>query len=405
MTTDIFVARQPILDRRQEVHAYELLFRSSLDQAADGASQDQASFQMLHTSLLGFGLDLLLGEKRGLVSASRQVLVEEIYHVLPRDRAVIGLTPSVTPTAEVVEACQALKRAGYRLALEDFVRRPEMAPLAELADVIMVDFPALTSAERRALIREFVPRRVELVAERIEHRPQFAEAMEEGFTHFQGYFFCEPEILTRTDVPAFKRNCVRFMAELQRPELDLDRLEGIIKQEVALAVKLLRYLNSAGFGWRHEVRSIKHALRVLGERATRKWCSLIALAVLGEDKPSALVVTSMVRAQFLEQIGREAGMGSRDTDFFLAGMLSTLDALLGCPMEEALEAMPVPAEVRHTLMGRATSLSPVWNVAIAYERAEWDRLKELGELAGVSVGRLPGIYRQSVQWVDRIYRM
>ena len=167
-------------------------------------------------------------------------------------------------------------------------------------------------------------------------------------------------MLSAADVPAYNRNCVRFIAELNCPELDLDRLGAIIKQEVALAVKLLRYLNSAGFGWRHEVTSIKHALRVLGERAARKWCSLMALTVLGEERPSQLVVSSLVRAQFADQVGMEGGPRSRGVDLFLTGMLSTLDVLIGRPMEEALSQIPVSQEIRDTLLGRTTTLSPTW---------------------------------------------
>lgn len=402
--TEIFVARQPIFDRRQQVYGYELLFRSSLENAFHADNQDQASFEMLHTALLGFGLDALLGDKPGFVNASREVLLQEFYLVLPRDRTIIELVETVEPTPEIVAACRALKEAGYRLALDDFTRRPAMAPLADLADVIKVDMLMASESERRAIVREFAPRRVQLVAEKVETRAQVEEATEEGFTHFQGYFFCEPEVLHTADVPAFKRNCVRFMAELHRPELDFDKLEQIIRQEVALAVKLLRYLNSAGFGWRHEVTSIYHALRVLGERAARKWCSLVALTVLGSDRPPQLVMTSLLRAQFAEQVGREAGLGARDVDLFLVGMLSTLDGLLGLPMSAALARMPVAAEIRDTLLGRRTGLSAVWDLVLAYERAEWSRLSELAGAADVSVGRLPGLYRNSVQWVDRIFR-
>lgn len=400
----MFVTRQPILDRREQVFGYELLFRSGLDNAFHAENQDQASFEMLHTALLGFGLDTLLGDRLGFINASREVLLQEFYLVLPRERSIIELVETMELTNEVIHACEALKAAGYRLALDDFVRRPGMALLAGMADVIKVDFQATPEAERRAIVREFAPRQVHLVAERIETRQEFAQASAEGFTHFQGYFFCEPEILSTTDVPAFKRNCVRFMAELHRPELDFDRLDEIIRQEVALAVKLLRYLNSAGFGWRHEVTSIKHALRVLGERAARKWCSLMALTVLGDDRPAQLVVTSLVRAQFAEQLGREAGLGSRDVDLFLIGMLSTLDGLLGRPLTEALERIPVANEIRDTLLGRRTSLSAVWSLVLAYERAQWGLIKELADAADVSVGRLPGLYRNAVQWVDRIYK-
>lgn len=403
-STDLFVARQPILDRRQEIHGYELLFRSSLDNAFHHKDQDQASFEMLHTSLLGFGLDVLLGERTGYVNASKEVLLQEFYLVLPRDRTVIEVVDSVQPTAEVLEACRGLKKAGYRLALDDYVRRPEMAPLAEIADVVKVDYLATSEADRRTIVKEFAPRKTQLVALKVETRAQFTQAMSEGFTHFQGYFFCEPEVLRASDVPAYKRNCIRFMSEINRAELDVDRLEAIIREEVALTVKLLRYLNSAGFGWRHEVTSIKHALRVLGERAARKWCSLMALTVLGDDRPAQLVVTSMVRASFAESVGREAGLGARVSDLFLVGMLSTLEGLLGRPLEETLAAMPVAEDVRDTLLGHRTKLAPVWDLVQAYEKAEWNKLKDLAKAADISAGRLPGLYRDSVQWVDRIFK-
>jgi EAL and modified HD-GYP domain-containing signal transduction protein len=406
MTThsDIYVARQPILDRRQEVYGYELLFNTGPDDVDHADNQDQASFEMLHTALVGFGLDTLLGDKTGIVTASREVLLQEFYLVLPRERTILRLAGTMEATPEVVRACEALRHAGYRLAVDDFVRRPGLAPLADRVDVMIVGHGAVSEGDRRAMVREFAPRKVTLVAAGLETRPQFAQAQQEGFTHFQGHYFCQPEVLSAADVPAYKRNCIRFLAELHRPELNIDQLEVVIRQEVALTVKLLRYLNSAGFGWRHEVSSIKHALRVLGERATRKWCSLMALTVLGDDQPSPLVVTSLVRAQFAEQIGREAGLGSRDVDLFLIGMLSTLDSLLGRPMAEALAAIPLASEIRETLLGRRTILSPVWNLVLAYERAEWGRLKDLADLADVSVGRLPGLYRNAVQWVDRIYK-
>lgn len=383
---------------------YELLFQSGLGSGAEGESPDQASFEMLHTVLLGFGLDALLGDKLGFVKVAHDVLTQELYLVLPRERTVLELAETVEPSAEVLDSCRALKSAGYRLALDDFVRRPVLSPLADLADIIKVDCRATTEADRRALVREFGPRKVQLVAEGVETREAFAAAVEEGFTLYQGYFFCEPELLRTPDVPAFKRNCVQFMTELHRPELDFDRLERVIKQEVALAVKLLRYLNSAGFGWRHEVTSIKHALRVLGETAARKWCSLMALTVMGDDRPSQIVVQSLVRAMFAEQVAREAGFGQRSPDFFLIGMLSSLEVLIGRPMAEILTQIPVSHEIRDTLLGRSTTLSPIWGLVLAYERAEWDQVRQLATLADVSAGRLPGLYRDSVQWVDRIYR-
>lgn len=131
----------------------------------------------------------------------------------------------------------------------------------------------------------------------------------------------------------------------------------------------------------------------------------MALTELGEDKPAELVVTSLVRSQFAEPAGMEARMGSRRPDRLLIGMLSTLDTQLGRPMDEALDQMPLPQEVRDTLLGRTTSMSPVWRLVLAHESAQWEQLKEFGAATDVPVGRLPVLYRNAVQWVDRIHRM
>ena len=402
--SEIFVARQAVLDRRQEVHGYELLFRSGLDAPARADTPDRASFEMLHTALLGFGLDSLLGDRAGYLPASRDVLLQEFYLILPKERTVLQVAEGVAPDDQVVTACRVLRERGYSLAIDDFLRRPDLLPLATLADVMRVDYTGTPEAERRAIVREFLPRKVRLLATNVDTRLQFADAAREGFTHFQGYFFAEPELLSTPDVPAYKRNCMRFMTELHRPELNFDRLDELIRQEVALTVKLLRYLNSAGFGWRHEVTSIKQALRVLGEDATRKWCSLIALTVMGGDKPAQVVQTSMLRAALAEQVGTEAGLAGLSLDLFLTGMLSTIDVLLGRPMEEALAQMPLSVEVRNTLLGKRTRLSTVWQLVLAYERADWPQVKELAQAADLSPGRLPFIYRNAVQWVDRIYK-
>jgi EAL and modified HD-GYP domain-containing signal transduction protein len=167
-------------------------------------------------------------------------------------------------------------------------------------------------------------------------------------------------------------------------------------------VKLLRYLNSAGFGWRHEVTTIRQALRILGERPMKKWASLVALTMLGEDKPVELVVTSMVRAQFCEQIGLAGALPGREADLFLAGLLSTLDALLDQPMEQVLSKMAVPADIKATLLGRPTRLAEVLALATAYDRGDWERVGGIAQGLGVPDASLPGLYRQSIDWVTKI---
>ena len=209
-------------------------------------------------------------------------------------------------------------------------------------------------------------------------------------------------MVTGKDVTPVKANLVRLIQEVNRPELDFDALEALIKREVALSVKLLRYLHSAGFGWRHEVSTISQALRVLGERPTRKWASLVALTLIGEDKPVELVVTSLVRAQFCEELGAEGALPETVADLFLTGLLSTLDALLDRPLEQVLEQMAVSDDIRHALLGGDNHLADTLGLAVAYDRADWERVELLARKIAFPESRVPEAYRRAVEWVYRI---
>lgn len=399
---DLFVARQPILDRHRNVVAYELLFRSGLQNAFGNADPNKASVQMLDTTLLGFGLDSLLGGKSGYFNATRDVLVKQHWALLPHEHCVIEVLETVDPDADVVQACKAAKAAGYRLALDDFVFRPDYEALLSLTDVVKVDFLTTKGPERKRLAEQFRPRGITMLAEKVENYEEFQSGLEAGYELFQGYFFCRPEMVTGKDVPAVKSNLLRLIQEVNRPELNFDQLEKVIKSEVALSVRLLRYLRSAGFGWRHDIESIGQALRVLGESNTRKWASLVALTMIGDDKPQELITTSLVRAQLCEQLGIEANLPDRHSDLFLAGLLSTLDALLDKPMDQILSQLSVTDEIREALTNGDNMVGGALQLAVSYDRGDWDRVAELVPRIALPAPVLPTAYRNAVDWVSKL---
>ena len=146
-----FIARQPIFDRRQAVFAYELLFRSSFENYFNASDGDRASSDVIESSLLVFGLDRLLGGHRAFVNVTRRVLLEDLVYLLPAARVVVELLEEIQPDAEVLAACRRLKRAGYTIALDDYVHRSDLEPLVALADIVKIDFRATSSDERKRL--------------------------------------------------------------------------------------------------------------------------------------------------------------------------------------------------------------------------------------------------------------
>ncbi len=305
--------------------------------------------------------------------------------------------------ARMIAACKTLKQSGYLLALDDFVFRTEFEPLLPFADIVKVDLLGTSPEMRREHSQRLLDRGVQLLAEKVETHEQFTEAAGLGYRYFQGYFFCRPEMVSRKELSASKTQCLQFLKELNRLEIDYDRLEQVIKREVSLSVRLLRFLNSAAFGWRDRVTSIKQALILLGETPLRKWGALVALRLLGDDKPAELISTCLVRARLCELLAPRVQLESREMDLFFMGMLSVVDALVGRPMNEVLEELSVAPEIREALLGADTRFGHVLALILAYERADWATIEARAEVLGLPEDVLPELFSCSLTWAREIF--
>jgi c-di-GMP-related signal transduction protein len=402
---EIFIARQPILDTGRTVRAYELLFRDSLQNTFSAHDGTEATRQVMVNGFIHFGMPMLTGGRRAFINITREVLLREYVLLFPKTSVVAEILEVVEPDAETVGACRHLKENGYTIALDDFAQLEGYEALLELADIVKIDLRA-TNAEQRHLIVQRarqINRRIQLLAEKVETHEELNQALDEGFTLFQGYFFAKPEILHKKEVPGNKLQYLRLLGELHRPELDIEHLEALIRNDVSLSYRLLRYINSAFFGWRSEIRSLKHALVLLGERDIRKWASLVALSCLGEDKPLALLITGLTRARFAEMVAAATGMAEQADHLFLVGAFSVIDAILDRPLSEALSGLAIPAEVHATLLGKPGPARERFELVIAYEQADWSRLSSLAHSIGMEEARIPEMYAGAVSWAEKSF--
>lgn len=399
---ELFVARQPIFLPDRKVAAYELLFRTSAANVFPvGVDPDKASIEIMAHAISVFGLDALVGPHlSAYINVTRRVMVEQLYACLPPGRFVLELLETLRPDEETLAACRAAREAGFGLALDDFAGQAQLAGFLPHVDVIKVDF-RLASGEARARIAEqFAGAGVRLLAEKVENEAELNEACRLGYTHFQGFFFCKPEMVSRHDVPVSKLVYLQFLSELNRDNLDFTRLEQVIKQDVALSLKLLRYLKSAAFGWRSEITSIKHALALLGERAFRRWASVLALAVLASDRPVELLSLSLVRARFCELLAPAVGYSARSLDLFLVGLFSLMDAVVQRPLPDLLREVSLPRDLVEALTpeGPTNRMRTTLELSVAYERAQWPEVERCCAQLGVNASHLPQIYQEAVGW-------
>lgn len=394
-----FVARQPILTADEKVFGYELLFRDGVEDFFSCPDLDHASRNTLNTSML-LGLDVLCDGRRAFINCTRDILLKEYMTLLPSGQAVVEILESVPSDELVLAACQNLKAAGYMIALDDFGVGDPREALTDLADIIKVDLRATSAADAAVMVKRYGPWRCRMLAEKVETREEFVAAKKAGFVYFQGYFFRRPEILTAHEIPANRVNYLRMLTAVSKPELDVREIENVVKGEASLCYRLLRYLNSAAFGFANEIHSVRHALAILGEREVRRWIRLVATLAAGQGKSNDLVLTALVRARFCELLSPKIPHG--DSDLFLMGLLSLMDAILEIPMSQVLDHVPIDQETRSMLLGGASHLRPFYQLMLAQESGEWETASHLTAQLHLVESEVAECYWKAMQWAREV---
>jgi c-di-GMP-related signal transduction protein len=393
-----YVARQPIIDREEKVFGYELLFRDGLENTFTGDT-DEASRATLDRSLL-MGLDILCDGRRAFVNCTRDTLIKGLVTLLPSASTVVEVLETVPPDPDVIAACRGLKEAGYLIALDDYVADDPRQALAEIADIIKVDLQLTTEEQRVDLIKQYGPWRCRMLAEKIETHGDFVTARDQGFVYFQGYFFRRPEMLNTRDVPANRMNYLRMLQAVSQPELEVAGLERLIKSEASVCYRLLRYLNSPAFGLKSEIHSVRHALSMLGEREVRRWVRLVAAVGAGQEKPSDLVLSALVRGRFGELLQPLVPHG--ESDLFLLGLLSLIDAMLEMSMADILEKVPLDRETKAVLLGQPSVLRPVYQLMLTHESGEWEAAAQLSGNLHLDSEEVASYYWRAQQWAREV---
>jgi EAL and modified HD-GYP domain-containing signal transduction protein len=393
-----YVARQPILDAKRSLRAYELLFRDSPENRCIAEDPDFASKKTVDTAVL-FGLDALSDGHSVFLNCTHDFIVDGLPTLFPSETTVIEILESARPTAELVRAVKQLRDLGYRIALDDFVSQPGYEALIGMADIIKIDFRQSSRDECAAFVAEYSGEGRDMLAEKLETEEEFRFALDLGYSLFQGYFFSRPQVLCTKSVEGLDFNQLRILQILAKPRLDFVEIEKIIKSDPALCYRLLRFLNSPAFYLHSEIRSILHALTLLGEEEVRKWL-MVATVVLGlQAKNPHLLSTMLVRARFAELIAPAAGLPG--ASMFIVGMLSLMDAVLGIPKAMLADKVAVAEDIRAALKGEDNLLERCLELVTAFGEADWDRVEEIRRAWHIPSETLPHSYLEAVQWAKR----
>jgi c-di-GMP-related signal transduction protein len=393
----IYVARQPILDASGHVFGYELLYRAAAHHTACHDSGDVVAARVLNDAVLTLGLDTLTAGRRAFINLTRRILLGDFATLLPASGVVLEVLEDMEIDAEIVEACRRLQHKGYSLALDDFTLDTDAKTLLPFARFVKVDVLATSSQERRT-IRQAVPKSVGLIAEKVETAEMFDETRTAGYQLFQGYYFCRPKTFSTAVLPPRRLAYAQLFVQLNRPNVHLGEIENLIKHDASLSFRILRCVNSAAFGIWCEIHSIRQALVLLGIDQVRKWASIWALAGLNSGASPELLTTVILRARCCELIASEVMEREAASEYFLLGLCSLLDVMLGQPMAAALEELPLRHNLRSALLGEENIARSLLDAVVAYERGMWDEATERSQAIGVGAEALPAAYANALKW-------
>lgn len=400
----IFVARQPVFDREQDIFAYELLFRhSAAAKTADFGDADTATSKVIADGF-GMALEAMTEPKRMLVNFPEQLLLTEAALALPKDLCIIEILENVRPLPEVIAACKALKDAGYLLALDDFIGQPGVEELLSLADIIKVDILGMTTPEIIKIAQRLRPYKAALLAEKIENDQIHRLARTLGFKYFQGYFFSRPEVMEGRKLPTGVAAKVQLLRSLADPEYQVSEVAKIIARDTGLSYRMLKYLNSAAFYLRHEVTSISQAVVILGQKPLKQWLMAVVLSDMASTpRTEELAYQSLQRARFLETLSTAMPKPPLTVDgMFLLGLFSRLDALLGMHMEQVSEELPLDHKLVAALCGEQNDAWRALHLVESLENGRWKRVDATLRTFAVPVETSAIKYCEASTWAKEI---
>ena len=395
---DVFIATQPIFNHKKQIYAYKLLHagkQQNTDVVEAQNSEDVVS-DVLLTAFNNIGLGKLTAGNPVYVSFIQNLIDHLVATLFPADKLFIEIPSDCLITQSLHEKLKQLKNLGYSIVLND---SPCSYEIAELADIIQVDIVNKTESEINDIVIRFEKnRKIKLMAKNVQTTDIFEYAQKTGFHLFQGDFFSKPVIHSSTDIAPLKMNYLMLINKINMGSMDYKEVAAIISRDVSLSYNILKLLNSVAFGLRTRVTSIKHALALLGEDEFKKWMSLIALREIGNDKPNELMRVILIRAKFLEILANNIGLGHRSSDLFLMGLLSMLDVFMNRPIKEILSGLPINTDIINSLVSHEGPLKSPYLLVCTYEKGNWEIVDHICEKLKVSSLVLPDIHFNSILW-------
>jgi c-di-GMP-related signal transduction protein len=403
---EFFLARQPIVDRHENLCAFELLFRSGNSAGAGVVDDTLATAQVMANAFGDVGVTEVLGSCKGFINLDANFLRSDLLELLPREQMVLELLESIEIDEAIIQRCRELKQQGYTLALDDVIDLgDEIRPLLDIVDVVKLDLTEIDAARLPGLVRALRQYPVKLLAEKVESREQARYCRELGFDMFQGYYFARPETLSGKNIPPSRMTLLHVLT-LMLGEAGNEEIVEAFKSAPDLVYGLMRMVNSAASGLSMKITSLNQGLMVLGRRQLQRWVQLLIYSSEHEKQAvSPLMQLAATRGKLMELIARQMRPGDQEyaDRSFMAGILSLLDVLLDVPLPEVLARMNMDEEIEAVLLKRSGQMGEMLALCEKLETGNVADVRGvLGDHPGLSADTLNNAQLGALAWANSI---
>lgn len=401
---DIFLGRQPILDRDQKIVAYELLFRTGDTAGATVTDNMQATASVIQHAFTEMGVQTVLGTHLGFINVSADLLLSDMVELLPRSQVVLELLETIRVTDAVIERCRTLKQQGFTLALDDFVYDDSFRPLLDLVDIVKVDLQLHSPDELRTAVDRLKQWPVKLLAEKVDSAEQAEFCQSLGFELFQGYFFARPLVLSAKRADPSQLALIQLLG-LVLKDADTQQIEQIFKQHPNLAYNMMRLVNSVANGASRKITSVSQAIVVLGRSQLQRWLQLLLFTLQsGAAYPSPLLMLAATRGKMMEVLAAKQQRSADDCDeAFMVGILSLIESLIDKPLADIVIELNLGDRLAAALLHRDGELGRLLQLVECVEAADLSRtLQLLAQCDALSLSDLTEAEIESMAWANQV---
>lgn len=404
---EVYLGRLPILDSKQNLVAFELLFRSNQNNGVDVTDNSAASANVIIDTYGQLGIENVIGKRRGFIKVDAKLLMNEVICMLPKKHVVLEILRNVEINDEIIQRCLFLKQKGYQLALSNVVQLDQrFERIMPLINIVKINITALNQSNLHNLINKLKRWPVLLLAEKVESKEIARNCIALNFQMLQGFYFAKPEIISGKRIDPSKLSLLKLLLLVVK-DGEVTEIENELKFQPGLSYNLLRMVNSAASGLPSTINSIKRAIMIIGRKQLQRWIQILLYAAKQRDggASDALMQTATVRGRLLESIAivdRPHDKNHQDRAF-MVGVLSLLDTLLGMEMSELVSTLSIQKDMGEALLTRRGYLGHQLELIEAHEKGEYETVScMLSDMGFINMDEFIRMELEATVWANRI---